>query len=67
MGIERLRAERREWDAKWEKVKVFLERGNELNEALESGELRTALRILDELETLRPGTAYLGAFNRALC
>lgn len=64
VGIERLRAERREWDAKWEKVKVFLERGNELNEALESGELRTALRILDELETLRPGTAYC-AFNRA--
>ncbi len=63
-GIERLRAGRREWDAKWEKVKIFLERGNELSVALESGDLRTTLRILDELEVLRPGTAYC-AFNRA--
>lgn len=64
VGIDRLRAAQREWDAKWEKVEEFLGRGDELGEALESGELRTTLRILDELEDLRPGTGYC-AFNRA--
>lgn len=63
-GIERLRAAGRARDEKWDKVRIFLERGEELHTALEAGELLKTLRILDELEALRPGTAFC-AFNRA--
>jgi tetratricopeptide (TPR) repeat protein len=63
-GIELLRAAGGKGVEKWDAVKRFIERGEELGDALESGDLAATLRLLDELERLRPGTPY-GAFNRA--
>ncbi|MEO5913565.1 MAG: tetratricopeptide repeat protein [Luteolibacter sp.] len=63
-GIRRLRADGTEWTKEWGAVKEFMERGEPLNSALETGDLKGALLQLDEMEALRPGTAY-GSFNRA--
>ncbi len=63
-GIERLRQAGTGWSEEWDAVKTFIERGDELGEALESGDMTATLRLLDELETLRPGTPYC-AFNKA--
>ncbi|HEY1771081.1 MAG TPA: tetratricopeptide repeat protein [Chthoniobacterales bacterium] len=63
-GIDRLRAGGKEWKADWGAVETFLGRGEELNAALERSDFARALRMLDELETLRPGTPYR-AFNSA--
>lgn len=38
--------------------------GDEIGEAIETGDLETGLKVLEELEELRPGTPYC-AFNRA--
>lgn len=63
-GIERLRAAGREWDERWAAVETFLRKGDELGDVLERSDFPAVLRILDELDVLRPGTAYC-AFNRA--
>ncbi|MES2440127.1 MAG: tetratricopeptide repeat protein [Verrucomicrobiota bacterium] len=63
-GIRRLRADGREWTEEWGAVEEFIGRCNPLGGALETGDLKGALRQLDEMEALRPGTAYC-SFNRA--
>lgn len=63
-GIRRLRADGTEWTEEWGAVKEFMERGEPLNSALETGDLKGALDQLDGMEALRPGTAYC-SFNRA--
>ena len=64
-GVRRLHSEGgAEWNDQWAALETFLDRGDELSELIESGEIDSALRILDELESLRPGTGYC-PFNRA--
>jgi tetratricopeptide (TPR) repeat protein len=63
-GIRRLRADGKRWKEEWGAVETFLQRGEALNDVLEESDFTGALRMLDELERLRPDTAYC-AFNRA--
>ncbi len=63
-GIRRLRADPKRWKEEWGAVETFLQRGESLNDTLEEGDFASGLRVLDEMERLRPGTAYC-AFNRA--
>lgn len=65
-GIGRLRAAGRETPEKcerWEKVERFIETGEELGDAIEAGDFATTLKVLGEMEALRPGTPYC-EFNR---
>ena len=63
-GIGRLRAAKEEWEPRWAAIETFLQRGDALGDALERSDFPRALAMLEELEVLRPGTAYC-AFNRA--
>lgn len=63
-GIRRLRADGRQWKEEWGALEKFLETGNALNDGIETGDFDRVVQTLDEMERLRPGTAYC-AFNRA--
>lgn len=64
VGIQRLRADGKQWKDEWGKVETFLQRGDALNALLEAGDIEAVVVMLTELEALRPGTAYC-AFNTA--
>lgn len=63
-GIVRLRAAAAEWDLRWVPVEEAIMQDAVLGAALERGDFPTALELLEELERIRPATAY-GAWRKA--
>jgi len=64
-GLRRLREEGgAEWSEEWAVLEEFCDRGDALSALLEQGEMEQGIAMLDEMEKLRPGTAYC-PFNKA--